>query len=365
MTSPLRQQTDRYAAYLGIALLAVAAITAALNPATWNADLDTPVMDGEWATAYGKNFDKTLALTQPAKDAFGTLSYMGFGEGRPGVLVGRDGWLFTDEEMAKLDTPGVAIGEKIAFIRASITTAEAAGAKVAVVLIPAKLRIYGEYSGRYGFMPKLQPVYGEAVSDLRKSGVSVIDLRSAFAAQRSRTQLFLKTDTHWTPEGAGVAAQEIVRWVSQSGALTGDQMQSNFVLKTGGAKDHRGDLLSFLPVLPSVRKSAPQPDRIRTGEAQLQATGGAAQDDALLGDAQVPVALVGSSYSFDPRWQFEDQLKVLLHADVLNAAQEGQGPFKPMADYLKAPAFKDAPPTLILWEIPERYLWSTAALPKL
>ena len=86
MQSSLRQQTDRYAAFMGIALLVVAGALAAANPSTWVGSLPASLANGEWATLYGRNFDKTLVLTTPARQAFGTLSYVGFREGRPGVL---------------------------------------------------------------------------------------------------------------------------------------------------------------------------------------------------------------------------------------------------------------------------------------
>ncbi|AUW57643.1 hypothetical protein C1T17_05530 [Sphingobium sp. SCG-1] len=365
MTLPTGNKTDRYAAFMGIALLGLAAAIAAANPATWTGALGAPIADGQWAGLYGKNFDKTLILTQPAKDAFGTLSYLSFREGRPGVLVGDDGWLFTDEEMVKLDTPKIALGEKIGFISAAARKLQAAGSKVVVVLVPAKMRIYGKHTGRYSFMPKLQPVYGDMIAGLRRAGIGVVDLSKPFMANATKTQLFLKTDTHWTPEGAGLAAQAIAQWVKQSGALASDQTNSNYVLNKGATKTHSGDLLTFLPVLPSARSMAPAPDRIRTGDAELRGNGAVAADDALFGDSSIPVALVGSSYSFDPRWQFEDQLKVALHTDVLNAAQKGKGPFQPMADYLHGPEFKDAPPALVIWEVPERYLWLPTKLPRL
>ncbi|MDX3909066.1 MAG: hypothetical protein QHC67_04530 [Sphingobium sp.] len=365
MTASSDQQTNRYSAFMGIALLGFAATLAVLNPSTWIGSLAVPFTDGQWAGLYGKNFDKTLALTQPAKDAFGTLSYIGFREGRPGVLVGSDGWLFTDEEMARLDTPRVAFADKISFIRAAKAKAEAAGTQVIVALIPAKLRVYDDKAGRYGFMPKLAPVYTETVTNLQGRGVPVVDLLGPFVENRSKTQLFLRTDTHWTPQGAEIAAREVAKSVMKAGLLAGEPASGEFVLKEGSPKEHRGDLLAFLPLLDVAGPKAPAPDFIRTGEAVERPPAGTDAGDALLGEDTLPVALVGSSYSFDRRWQFEDQLKVALRTDILNAAQEGQGPFKPMADYLASAEFREKPPRLVIWEIPERYLWAAARMPRL
>ena len=49
-------------------------------------------------------------------------------------------------------------------------------------------------------------------------------------------------------------------------------------------------------------------------------------------------------------------MKEALGANVLNVADEGQGPIVPMVNYLKSKAFLETPPELIVWEIPERFL---------
>jgi alginate O-acetyltransferase complex protein AlgJ len=88
-------------------------------------------------------------------------------------------------------------------------------------------------------------------------------------------------------------------------------------------------------------------------------TGGSTDNDpgnALFGDQSFPVALVGTSYSANPQWNFEGFLKEALQTDILNAADEGRGPFETMKDYLEDDSFATNPPDLIVWEIPERYL---------
>ena len=41
---------------------------------------------------------------------------------------------------------------------------------------------------------------------------------------------------------------------------------------------------------------------------------------------------------------------------MANYARDGKGPFVPMLDYLDSADFKNAPPQLVIWELPERYL---------
>ena len=45
-----------------------------------------------------------------------------------------------------------------------------------------------------------------------------------------------------------------------------------------------------------------------------------------------------------------------LGQDLINVAEEGDGPIVPMIDYLNSSDFRDQPPQLVIWEFPERYL---------
>ena len=61
----------------------------------------------------------------------------------------------------------------------------------------------------------------------------------------------------------------------------------------------------------------------------------ASLDDLLAEDAAAPqVAVVGSSYSANAKWSFEAQIKAAAGVDVINFAEEGKGPFKPMETFL-------------------------------
>ena len=68
------------------------------------------------------------------------------------------------------------------------------------------------------------------------------------------------------------------------------------------------------------------------------------------------MALIGTSYSAIEKWNFEGALKSALQADVLNLADEGQGPLEPMAKFLKDTDFSRTNIKLVVWEIPERFI---------
>ena len=72
-------------------------------------------------------------------------------------------------------------------------------------------------------------------------------------------------------------------------------------------------------------------------------------------DTPASIALVGTSYSANPRWSFEAALKLALQEDVINHAEEGQGPVAPMHAFLER-VDPVAPPPVVIWEFPVRYL---------
>ncbi|MCY1242397.1 putative alginate O-acetylase AlgJ [compost metagenome] len=111
----------------------------------------------------------------------------------------------------------------------------------------------------------------------------------------------------------------------------------------------------FLPLDPLFENLMPKQEQLQkrnTVAAEDQPAG----DDALFANTEVPVALIGTSYSANPNWNFVGALKQALNSDVVNYAEDGHGPILPMLSYLKSDAFKNSPPQVLIWEFPERYL---------
>jgi hypothetical protein len=73
------------------------------------------------------------------------------------------------------------------------------------------------------------------------------------------------------------------------------------------------------------------------------------------------LALIGTSYSADPRWGFEAALQAELSMDVLNLSVSGRGPFAAVDAALTELPVELTAARLVLWELPERYLTLEAA----
>ncbi len=68
------------------------------------------------------------------------------------------------------------------------------------------------------------------------------------------------------------------------------------------------------------------------------------------------VALIGTSYSANPAWNFVGALQAALGEELASYATEGIGPFVPMVQFLLGADIERAPPRLVIWELPERAL---------
>ncbi|MCB9759857.1 MAG: alginate O-acetyltransferase [Alphaproteobacteria bacterium] len=305
------------------------------------------VADGSWQVAFERAFDEALLLREPAVSAWAAFEYAAFAEGRPGVLVGADGWLYTDEEFTLYADEDAEVARKLALVEAARGRLEAAGATLVVALVPSKARLYPEHLGRYRLPAYADARYEAFRAALTDAGVLAPDLVGPLRAAKAEGPVFLRTDTHWTPHGARVVAEAVAEVTRGRVAGLG---QETWTWTPGAEVVHEGDLLGFLPLGP-LQGMGPAPDVVQLGEATGGGGGGGLFDTVTL-----PVVATGSSYTDQATWGFPGALRVALGADVLEAADEGRGPFLPMLDYLEDAAFTETPPALVVWEIPERFL---------
>lgn len=307
------------------------------------------VVTGAWAHTYETGLDAGVPFRDPSVSLLGTVSYRLFHEAREGALVGSDGWLYTSEEFQtsapKVDQADVA--QKLTYIREVRDQLKAQGTDLIVALVPAKVRVYPEHLGSLQVPVVKANLYQDFRAHVLALGVPAPDLYAALVKAKSQGEVFIRTDTHWSPFGAQVVAGVISAAVKQDFPRL-DLPAASFQTTLAAAPVPLGDLLRYLPL---PKGQGPQAVMVRIPTTTKSGAGG-----GLLGEDPVAVTLVGTSYSAVKDWNFEGALKQALGADVLNVADAGQGPVVPMRAYLKSQAIKDAPPKLVIWEIPERFL---------
>lgn len=311
------------------------------------------LLDGKLAKAAETHYDEQFPLKRIGTNLWAALDFKLFNEGRPGVVLGREQWLFSDEEFKPVAQSDLNRAENLALLRGVRDTLREHGVELVLAIIPAKVRVYPEYLGVQAPASVHHDLYNAFHTQARQAGIFAPELFGPLQAAKSRGQVFLRTDSHWTPLGAEVAAQELAAAVARQTLLSGEPQ--TFITENTGQTSHKGDLTNFLPLDPLFSELMPAPDPLQQRSTRPLAEPGES-GDALFGDRQIPVALVGTSYSANPSWNFLGALQQALHSDVANYAEDGHGPILPMLKYLQSDEFKNSPPQLLVWEFPERYL---------
>lgn len=310
---------------------------------------DTPLSGGLTAQI-DEIYRSDLPLRDVAVDIVGATRFALIGEGRKGVLAAPDGWLFTSEEARAMPQDLALPVNRISAVRDRLA---AMGTTLVLVPLPAKTDVEADRADLPGLSAALGERHGAFVAALRDAGVPVVDIRPALVKLARDGQAFFATDTHWTAEGAAAAALVIADDLRARGLAPPAQP---FTRDPAAPEVFSGDLVSFVtsPALaPMVGLAA---ERVTPIRAVAPASTDLSAGDLFGGIDSGGIALVGTSYSANARWSFADSLMLALGSDVVNHAEEGRGPVQPVTDMLADPTFAEAPPAVVIWEFPVRYL---------
>ncbi len=306
------------------------------------AAFDMAALRGSVTHSFDTLYKTAMPHREPSIGVMGAARYLLIGEGRKGVVVGIDGWLFTTEETRPLPaslSPSVA---KIAEIR---DTLAAHGTRLIVVPLPAKVDVQAAEASAQELSTEMAGFYADLQAKLNAAQIDTVDARTPLVELVKSKPAFFATDTHWTLDGAAAVAAA----VAKSGLIPLGTAQ---MTRTEEPKaEFAGDLVSYV----TTEGIAPMLGLDRE-DANPYVVAAPADTSDIFAAAQVDVVLIGTSYSANPHWSFAEALKLDLHQDVLNAAEQGLGPVKPMDTYLASDSFRDAPPKVVIWEVPLRYL---------
>jgi alginate O-acetyltransferase complex protein AlgJ len=219
------------------------------------------------------------------------------------------------------------------------------GVELVVAVVPDKLRVVPEHRGALELPAEIETRYDRALKLARDLGLGAPDLRQAMIEARAQGEVFLRTDTHWSPWGARAAALAIAR------GLPAHRQPSRERWVVQERVEMEGDLLRFLPLGP-LAWMGPPADQLEVGRRE----GPEARSSTLLDEPELDIWLVGTSFSADPRWAFADALQIALGREVLNLARSGEGPLPPLEAALADPLLSERPPRVLIWELPERAL---------
>lgn len=328
-----------------LVLFSVGAILT-LPPHTDKWEVYAPSMEviarGETSANLEKQIEDKLSYKDMATNLWGSLRYKFFNMGTSGVIVGKDGWLFTKEEFETHDLFAETTKVRSTLIRSYVSILKRHGIIPIIAWIPAKTRNHSDKLANHH-----PPILHQSIKAPRN--LPLIDGNYIF--NDLSHPAFMRTDTHWSSEGAKAMALTIRDYIAlyhPDLKLTEKQFTTKIADESNQL--YRGDLLEFIPTIEAVKPKGEPIIRYVTEASS------AAASDNLFGDEMIDVVLIGTSYSAQKDWHFEGFLKQFLQTDVLNLADEGQGPFAPMEKFVENLPNQEHKPKLVIWEFPERYL---------
>jgi len=261
------------------------------------------------------------------------------------VVEGKDGWLFrTDAELQWLEANDPDIWSSL---KRLLEALKARGTTVMMFPQPPRglvetAMLQPETREKFDFV-ELQRRYSELVAKLKDAGAIVAD-GSVFSNNQG-PQYFYKRDGHWKASGSQRAAKMIAKQILDAGFVF---TPKDFETSQSGLAGAKGTMTQVIDNLCGVRYP------VEYGPAYQ--TKAPATDD-LFGDASAPeVALVGTSFSATPAYNFHGFLRTALGTDVYQAAKSGGAFDGAMSEYLVSDLYQQNPPKFIVWEFPYQQL---------
>ena len=311
-----------------------------------------------------RDMASALAEAPLAKEA-ATLerqaSWLAIGDLGPQVRQGCRDWLFLAEELAPQPNAVLHQEERAQALIRIQEALRQRGIGLVVAVIPDKSRIEAGHLCGLGRPPVFAGRLDAWVARLKAAQVPVIDTTPALQAlQASGQEPFLRTDTHWNEAGAAAAAQAIAAGVKALGIEPTPHQA--YAVTASAPQPRAGDLVRLAGIdrLPAALQPSPETDVSSTFAVRSSTVAGKpvparSAEDELFGDNDLPtVALIGTSFSRNSH--FSEFLAAALQTPVPDFARDGGNFWGSAGAYFSSDAFRQTPPRLIVWEIPERTL---------
>jgi hypothetical protein len=248
---------------------------------------------------YEHDLEKTSLVVKQLRPRMQYLQWRFLADAGEKAVVGRGGWLFYGPSVRYMVERPTGAGEgessdPLAAIRSFRDQLQARGIRLLVVPVPNKESVYP------GMLARRAEDAGVVVCEptrrlldrLEQSGIDHVDLFEVFRRARqaeSRSdpgRLYLAQDSHWSPEGARVAAVAVARRVLAGGTIhRGDRA---YLERPVTVRRH-GDLVEMLQV-PQIERAL-EPETL-TCRQVVRSDAGTPYRDA----PESPVLILGDSF---------------------------------------------------------------------
>ncbi len=184
------------------------------------------------------------------------------------------------------------------------------------LLVPTAAALYPEEIPDFAD-PDSQHVYIDRILRELPEAVGAVDVRRAFTAEKGKSELYYRTDHHWTTEGAKIAAEELLKamGLSMADPGTGGVVSASFM----GSLAAKSGFRTVTPDAVTIYPIAPKPEEgsyFTVTYADEQETAGTVYDAAALrGDDPYEVFFGGNHAEIEIRTSLETGRRLLLIKD--------------------------------------------------
>jgi alginate O-acetyltransferase complex protein AlgJ len=106
--------------FLFLAILLVLGLWSLRSFIGFSTSKETTVLNGHWTKAVETHYDEEFPIKRLGTNLWAALDYKVFNEGRPGVILGKDQWLYTDEEFDAVVNGEQNEADNLAIIKACV-----------------------------------------------------------------------------------------------------------------------------------------------------------------------------------------------------------------------------------------------------
>ena len=177
---------------------------------------------------YEKEIEDNSIITQKTRPWFQMFLTRLGNKGNSKVVIGRDGWLFYHPSLNYIIKPGSSFYRNLGPLEAITAFHEALkahGVDLILLPIPGKSTIYPEYlSKRYdtNLVTPVNPHTDEFFQKLKDKGIRILDPANVLWKGKSKIDtVYMKQDTHWSPQGMGLVANYLAEFISSNGWIEG------------------------------------------------------------------------------------------------------------------------------------------------
>ncbi|WP_341668318.1 alginate O-acetyltransferase AlgX-related protein [Alcaligenes sp. SDU_A2] len=343
--------------FLGLALIVAGALQGRFD-ALWQAGWPERLRSGALASQLNHSLPKLAALESWAR-WHRQGAYLLAGSYGVQVRQGCEGWLFLQEEIQAAARPEVNMRQRVEMVGNVARALSQHQVSLIVLMVPDKSRIVAQAGcglPRPASYRQRLSVWNAA---LGSQGVRVVDATQPLAQLAGQGKdVYWRLDSHWTQAGAAAAAQHVAHALRTAGVLPAPELQSQALADP--PRERAGDLIRLAGLDSLAVRWLPAPDvetPVRFRHASIVSTEKTDQDLAaeLFGDSvRPPVVLVGTSFSHAA--DFEGFLSQSLALPIINLARDGGGMSQAMQAYLEPGQEQRIWPSVLIWEIPERYI---------